>query len=84
MKRSLKKAFAAFSALALMMSATAAFSGCAGNNDDGTIRLRWVSYCTAVPADMKEVIAAANKYSAEKIGVTVDLEVQPTEMLKQF
>ena len=81
MKRSLKKAFAAFSALALMMSATAAFSGCAGNNDDGTIRLRWVSYCTAVPADMKEVIAAANKYSAEKIGVTVDLEVQPTEML---
>ena len=81
MKRTLKKAFAAFTALVMLLSITAAFSGCAGNNDDGTIKLRWVTYSTAVPADIKEVVAAANEYSKEKIGVTVELEVQPTEMI---
>ena len=48
---------------------------------DGVIRLRWVTYGSSVPADMKEVIAAANEYSREKIGVVVDLELQPSEML---
>ena len=64
-------------ALALSM-----LSGCGAKKaDDGSIRLRWVTYGTSVPADLQEVIAAANAYSAEKIGVTVDLEIQPTEML---
>ncbi len=81
MKRSIKKALASFAALALLMTVTAAFSGCSADNGDGTVRLRWVTYSSAVPADIKEVIAAANAYSAEKIGVTVDLEVQPSEMI---
>ena len=48
---------------------------------DGMIRLRFVTYGGSVPADMKEVLAAANAYSAEKIGVTADIEVQPSEMI---
>ena len=57
--------------------------GCAARKqeEDGTIRLRWVTYGSSVPADLKEVVEAANAYSAEKIGVTVDLEVQPSEMI---
>ncbi len=57
--------------------------GC-GKNEKGakdTIRLRWVTYGGSVPADIKEVIAAANEYSAEKIGITVDLELQPSDKL---
>ena len=58
-------------------------SGCgsAGKGKDEPIRLRWVTYETAVPSDLKEVIAAANAYSADKIGVVVDLELQPKEMI---
>ena len=50
-------------------------------NEDKVIRLRWVTYGDMVPADLKEVVAAANAYSREKIGVVVDLELQPSEML---
>ena len=56
-------------------------TGCAKNDNEEAIRLRWVTYGTVVPADLKEVIEAANRYSAEKIGVTVDLEIQPSDML---
>ena len=50
-------------------------TSCAGSDrDDGLVRLRWITHGSAVPADLKEVIAAANAYSAEKIGVIVDLE----------
>ena len=49
--------------------------------DDGVVRLRWVTYSVEVPADLKEVVAAANAYSAQKIGVVVDLELQPSEMI---
>ena len=31
--------------------------------DKGVVRLRWVTYGGSVPADLKEVIAAANAYS---------------------
>lgn len=51
------------------------------DSGDGVVRLRWVTYGGAVPADLKEVVAAANAYSREKIGVVVDLELQPREML---
>ncbi len=57
--------------------------GMKDREDDGLIRLRWVTYGAGleVPADLKEVVAAANTYSAEKIGVVVDLEIQPSEMI---
>jgi putative aldouronate transport system substrate-binding protein len=50
-------------------------------SDDGVVRLRWVTYGGSVPADLKEIIAAANACSREKIGVVVDLELQPSDML---
>ena len=57
-------------------------TSCAGSDrDDGLVRLRWITHGSAVPADLKEVIAAANAYSAEKIGVIVDLELQPSDMI---
>ena len=60
-------------------------SGCGrfgGDGGDGIIKLRWVTYDNGnVPLDAKEVIAAANEVSAEKIGVTVDLEFQSTEKI---
>ena len=58
------------------------FCGCKRQDqgEDG-IRLRWVTYGGSVPADIKEVVKAANEYSAEKIGVTVDMELHPSEML---
>ena len=44
--------------------------------------LRWVTYSeTGAPLDAKEVIAAANAYSKEKIGAAVSLEFQPTEKI---
>lgn len=58
-----------------------ASSGAGSRDDKGVIRLRWVTYGDNVPADLKEVMEAANAYSAEKIGVTVDLEIQPSDML---
>ena len=51
------------------------------DSNEDIIRLRWVTYGGAVPADLKEIIAAANNYSREKIGVEVDLELQPSDML---
>ena len=59
------------------------FSGCSSTDEgkDGIIRLRWVTYGASVPDDINEIVEAANAYSKEKIGVVVDLEIQPTEMI---
>ena len=55
-------------------------SGNAGREDGDGIRLRVVTYNDGnVPLDVKEVVAAANEVSQRKIGVTIDLEFQPTE-----
>ena len=45
------------------------------------ITLRWVTFGTAVPDDLQKIVKKANEYSAEKIGVVVDIEFQPTEGL---
>ena len=71
---------------------TVALAGCGktgntGDTSNGTsnkdvINLRFVTYDNgSVPLDAKEVIEAANKVSAEKIGVTVDLEFQSKEKI---
>ncbi len=68
--------------LLLTVLAMLMLSGCKTQKGEGdTIRLRWVTYGPSVPADLQEVVDAANAYSAEKIGVTVDLEIQPSEMI---
>ena len=58
-------------------------AGCVQNGDPSVTDLRWVTYTDTgnAPLDAKEVIAAANKVSRERIGVTVDLEFQPEEKL---
>ena len=44
--------------------------------------LRWVTYSASGPSmDAKEVIAAANAYSRDKIGIAVDLEFQPSDKM---
>lgn len=54
-------------------------TGCGAENKSC---IRWVTYSeTGVPLDAKEVIAAANAVSEEKLGLTVDLEFQPAEKL---
>lgn len=61
--------------LLLMLSLT----GCGARRE---ARLRWVTYSeTGAPLDAKEVIAAANAVSEEKIGVTVNLEFQPPDKI---
>ena len=72
--------------LILISSAiTLTLAGCARANSDeqpDTIKLRWVTYDNgSVPLDAKKVIAAANAVSAEKIGVTVELEFQPSDKI---
>ncbi len=72
-----------WSILAVTGLAAGLMCGCGRReaSGDGVVNLRWVTYGTSVPADLKEVIEAANAYSAREIGVTVDLEIQPSEML---
>ena len=54
-------------------------TGCTSGTDSS---LRWVTYSdTGAPLDAKEVIAAANAVSEEKLGISVDLEFQPTEKI---
>lgn len=76
-----KNVFISF--IILMM--TAALTGCGANDhsaSDGTIELRWVTYDNGnTPLDAKEVVAAANEISKEKIGVTVELEFQPSDKI---
>ncbi len=66
---------------------SASVIGCSvspGTGDDAAepVRLRFVTYDNGnVPLDAKEVIEAANKVSAEEIGITVDLEFQPKEKI---
>ena len=58
------------------------FRDSSGNAAPEPINLRFVTYDNGnMPLDAKEVIAAANKVSAEKIGITVDLEFQPKEKI---
>ena len=80
MLRNFKKVISAMLVLALV---TSLFGGCSSIKDEknGIIRLRWVVYGSAVPDDIDEIIEAANNYSREKIGVVVDLEIQPSEMI---
>ncbi|MBR5406807.1 MAG: ABC transporter substrate-binding protein [Lachnospiraceae bacterium] len=66
-------------ALSLILLLEGCRQGVRGANEP--VRLRWVTYETAVPSDLKEVIAAANAYSADKIGVVADIELQPQEMI---
>ncbi len=58
-------------------------TGCGAEQDYGkdVITLRWVTFGTAVPDDLQKIVKKANEYSAEKIGVVVNLEFQPSEML---
>lgn len=58
-------------------------SGCDKSEEYGkdVMRLRWVTYGMSVPADVKKIVKAANDYSAEKIGVVVDLEIQQSEVI---
>ena len=66
--------------LCILLALGTVFTGCGqGKQSDP---LRWVTYsASGPPLDAKEVIAAANDVSREKIGVTVDLEFQPTEKI---
>ena len=66
--------------LCILLALGTVFTGCGqGKQSDP---LRWVTYsASGPPLDAKEVIAAANDVSREKIGVTVDLEFQSTEKI---
>ena len=74
--------------LLILSMAVLLLSGCAAKRKDynskgeEVIKLRMVTYDNGnVPLDAKEVITAANEVSREKIGVTVELEFQPTEKI---
>ena len=58
-----------------------ALAGCGTGPRSADAPLRWVTYGTSVPLDAKEVIAAANEMSEEAIGVTAELEFQPSEKI---
>ena len=78
----MKKRWMKWAALLVAIAMALPLTACGRlDSGDGVVRLRWVTYGGAVPADLKEVIAAANAYSREKIGVVVDLELQPSDML---
>lgn len=78
----MKKRWMKWAALLLALVMALGLTACGKpEGEDKVIRLRWVTYGAAVPADLKEVVAAANAYSREKIGVVVDLELQPSDML---
>ena len=70
-----------------MIIISALLTGCAsdsGKANDAVepIKLRFVTYDNgSVPLDAKEVIEAANSVSAQKIGVTADLEFQSKEKI---
>ena len=80
MRSLLKKVAAAALAAAIQI---VLLSGCDRPDEYGkdVMRLRWVTYGPSVPADIKEVVKAANDYSAEKIGIVVDLEIQQSEVI---
>ena len=67
----------------ILMVMISALTSCATVKDErkGIIHLRWVTYGSAVPDDIGKIIEAANNYSREKLGIVVDLEIQPTEMI---
>ena len=71
------------SIILIIALALSSLSGCTKIQDekDGITRLRWVVYGSAVPDDVDMIIKAANDYTREKIGVVVDLEIQPSEMI---
>ena len=80
MNRLGKRIISVLSAAAITMGM---LSGCGSENEYGedVITLRWVTYGTSVPDDLQEVIKQANDYTAQKLGIVVDLEIQPPEML---
>lgn len=67
----------------LILSVSVLLPGCGQKDDqDGIVNLRVVSYQGGdIPLDMKEVVEKANAVSREKIGVTVDLEFQPSDKI---
>ena len=69
--------------ICILMVMISALAGCESVKDErnGIIHLRWVTYGSAVPDDIGKIIEAANNYSREKLGIVVDLEIQPTEMI---
>ena len=69
--------------IVLILAVSVLLPGCGQKDDqDGVINLRVVSYQGGdVPLDMKEVVEKANAVSREKIGVTVDLEFQPSNKI---
>lgn len=80
----MNKLFVFGSAMIISVLAACIIAGCGtkGAEKKDVINLRFVTYDNgSVPLDAKEVIAAANKVSAEKIGVTVDLEFQSKEKI---
>lgn len=67
--------------LCILTGLMTVLTGC-GQGKQSDDALRWVTYSSSgPPLDAKEVINAANEVSREKIGVTVDLEFQPTEKI---
>ena len=80
MKRSGKRIISLLTAAVLSLGL---LTGCGDKKNYGkdVITLRWVTFGTSVPDDLQKVVDKANEYSAEKIGIVVDLEIQPSEML---
>ena len=67
--------------LCILTGLMTVLTGC-GQGKQSDDALRWVTYSSSgPPLDAKEVINAANEVSREKIGVTVDLEFQPSEKI---
>lgn len=58
--------------------AVTTLSGCGGNQikEEDMVHLRWVTAESGAMSDLPEIIEAANAYSKEKIGVTVDIELK--------
>lgn len=75
--------WAAFSAgLAMLACLAWLVTGCGALGEASSSRIRWVTYSVSgAPLDAREVIAEANAYSQEKIGVTADLEFQQSEKI---
>ena len=79
--RKMRRSPALCPVLLLCLILPAILAGCGLNGRSGST-IRWVTYMDSnVPLDAKEVIAAANAISGEKIGVTADLEFQSTEKI---
>lgn len=72
MKKKLSLILAAAMLLCVGCSSRSAWET-VGEDGSQTVRLIWWTYGSDVPNDMARVLELANAYSAEKIGVTVDM-----------